>query len=191
MNAPDPQSDPRDLPLDEHRELRRNFARSWHQAETRVQAFVFSMVPGFHDAEDLIQKIAEEAAVRFDEYDADRGPFEAWVIFWAKRRIIDHFRKVRRDRHVFDESLVEKIADAQIARAGTTDPRAEALEHCLDKLPPKSRGMLDRRYVDDQSPTQIASDLGSTPGSIRVQLCRIRDTLADCITRRVAKEESK
>lgn len=177
---------------DRHRALRVQFARLWGQAETSVAAFVFSLVPSFHDAEDLVQQIAEEVAERFDEYDPSR-PFEAWVIWLAKKRVIDHFRKLRRDRLVFDDALIERVAEIHTQRSQRGGPatgadHAEALEHCLDQLPDKSRRLLDQRYVDNLTPTQIAESAGSTSGSIRVQLHRLRDLLAECIRRRVARE---
>jgi RNA polymerase sigma-70 factor (ECF subfamily) len=177
-------------PLDPHREMRRQFARLWQQAEPHVQAFVFSMVPSFHDAEDLVQKLAEEVAVRFDEYDAAR-PFEAWVIWIARHRVIDHFRRARRDRHVFDESLIDAIAEAQVERARSVDPRAEALERCVERLPIKSRSLLDLRYVQNETPAAIADRLGSTAGSIRVQLHRVRESLAECIGKMTAGEAGR
>ena len=103
----------------------------------------------------------------------------------AKYRILDHFRKAGRDRHVFDDTLVDALADAQMELASTVDHRADALEHCLGKLPPRSRRLLDLRYVDGMRPTQIADEIDSTPGSVRVMLFRVRNLLADCITRHV------
>jgi len=173
---------------DHHRVLRRRFAGLWGRTEMSVQAFVFSLVPSFHDAEDLLQQIAEESAERFDEFDETRGSFEAWVILRARRRIIDHFRKKRRDRHVFDDAIIQRVADLHIQRAGSSDSRTEALEHCIDQLPDKSRRLLEARYVDDRTPAEIADESGSTAGSIRVQLHRVRDVLADCIRRYLARE---
>lgn len=177
INQPDP-----------HRALRVQFARLWGQSETAVAAFVFSLVPSFHDAEDLVQQIAEEVAERFDEYDPQR-PFEAWVIWLAKHRVIDHFRRLRRDRLVFDDDLIQRVAEIHTKRSapGIAD-HGEALEHCLDQLPAKSRRLLNQRYVDNLTPTQIAERAGSTSGSIRVQLHRLRDLLAECVRRRVARE---
>ena len=169
------------------REMRRQFARLWNTAQKSVQAYVFSLVPSFHDAEDLIQQIAEEVAVHFDEYDPQRS-FEAWVIWRAKLRVIDHFRKAGRDRLIFDEALVDAVAKSHISLSSTINDRAEALEFCIDQLPNRSRRMLDLRYVDGLKPAEIAEQLGSTSGSVRTTLLRLRDALADCITRRMAVE---
>lgn len=177
MNDAAPNPDP-------HREMRRQFARLWSRSEKSVQAYVFSLVPSFHDAEDVIQQVAEEAAGQFDQYDPDR-PFEAWVIARAKFRILDHFRKTGRDRHVFNDALVELLAESQIARVSQVDPRAEALEHCLQELPPRSRKLLDLRYVNAMQPMQIAEQIDSTTGSVRVTLHRIRNLLRDCIARQL------
>jgi RNA polymerase sigma-70 factor (ECF subfamily) len=65
-------------------------------------------------------------------------------------------------------------------------PRREALERCLDGLPPKSRSLVTFRYHNGLKIDQIAAAVQSTPGSVRVALFRIRETLAACIERRLA-----
>jgi RNA polymerase sigma-70 factor (ECF subfamily) len=172
---------------DFHREMRRQFARLWSESEKSVQAYVFSMVPSFHDAEDVIQQVAEAAAIHFDEYDPQR-PFVAWVIGKAKYRILDHFRKAGRDRHVFVDALADVLAEPRIASSSQANDRAEALEHCLKELPERSRQLLDLRYVDGMNPMQIASQVDLTIGSVRVSLHRIRNLLAECISRRLRTE---
>ncbi len=57
---------------------RAEFAQCWVKAEPSISAYVFAAVAGFHDAEDVVQRIAQELARRFDEYDTDR-PFLGWA----------------------------------------------------------------------------------------------------------------
>ncbi len=70
---------------------RAQFAQCWLEAEPSVSAYVFASVTGFHDAEDVVQRIAQELARRFDEYDSSR-PFVGWVLWIAKSRVIDFYR---------------------------------------------------------------------------------------------------
>ncbi len=53
-------------------ETREHLARLWNQAESAVQAYVFSAVSGFQDAEDVVQQVAMTVARRFNEYDESR-----------------------------------------------------------------------------------------------------------------------
>jgi RNA polymerase sigma-70 factor (ECF subfamily) len=50
--------------------------------------------------------------------------------------------------------------------------------------------MLELRYVDEMSAAEVADEIGSTSGSVRVLLTRVRSALADCIQRRLAAERA-
>jgi len=167
-------------------ELRERLSRLWMQADQAVHAYVFAAVHQFQDAEDIVQQVALTAARRFDEYDGSR-PFVAWVLWLAKSKIIDHYRSKGRQKR-FSELLLDKMAARLTERQAGAHAGAEALERCIEKLPPKSRRLLDLRYVDDASVETIARAISSTAGSVRVMLFRIRDRLSECVKTELAKE---
>ncbi len=157
------------------------------QAEPAVNAYVFAAVQRFQDAEDVVQQVALAAARRFEEYDGSR-PFIAWVLWLAKSKIVDHYRAQGRQKLVFSASLLDQTANRLVERQTADRAGAAALERCVEKLPPKSRRLLDLRYVDDAPMEAIAQAIDSTSGSVRVMLFRIRNLLADCIAAELAKE---
>lgn len=157
------------------------------QSEPAVEAYVFAAVQRFQDAEDIVQQVALAAARRFEEYDESR-PFVAWVLWLAKSRIIDHYRVQGRRKLVFSETLLDRTAARLVERQAAVHAGAAALETCIDKLPPKSRKLLDLRYVEDASMEAIARAVDSTAGSVRVMLFRIRELLAECVRAELAKE---
>ncbi len=141
-----------------------------------MSAYVFAAISGFHDAEDVVQRIAQELARRFDEYDPNR-PFTGWALWIAKSRVIDFYRVQGRRRIVFSDDLLRQLAETIAQQADGRNQRREALEACLDGLPGKSRRMLELRFVDELSPAEVAREIGSTSGSVRVLLTRIRAAL--------------
>lgn len=165
------------------------FAQCWLEVEPSVSAYVFASISGFHDAEDVVQRIAQELARRFDEYDASR-PFVGWALWIAKSRVIDFYRAQNRTRVVFSDELLAQLADTIAKQADGRSHRREALEACLEELPPRSRRLLDLRYVDDLSADEMAQETGTTSGSVRVLLSRVRTALANCIERRLAMENA-
>lgn len=173
----------------DERQTREEFTHLWLDAEPSVSAYVFAAVPGFHDAEDVVQRIAQELARRFDEYDADR-PFVGWALWIAKSRVIDFYRVQRRTRIVFSDQLLAQLAETIEKQADQRSDRREALEACLQELPPKSRRLLDLKYVEGTSAAEMARETGSTTGSVRVALSRVRTGLANCIARRLAMENA-
>ncbi len=174
--------------MDENQK-REEFTHYWLQAEPSVSAYVFASISGFHDAEDVVQRIAQELARRFDEYDSSRS-FVAWTLWIAKSRVIDFYRTQDRARIIFSDELLSQLADTIARQADGRSHRREALDACLDELPAKSRQLLDLRYVDELSAEETARAVGSTSGSVRVLLSRVRTVLASCIERRLAMENS-
>ncbi|TWU04787.1 sigma-70 family RNA polymerase sigma factor [Stieleria varia] len=172
--------------MDENQK-REEFTHHWLAAEPAVSAYVFASVAGFHDAEDVVQRIAQELARRFDEYESDR-PFVGWALWIAKSRVIDFYRSQDRTRIVFSDELLAQLADTIARQVDGRSRRREALEACLDELPPKSRRLLDLRYVEERSAAEMARETGATSGSVRVLLSRVRTALVRCIERRLALE---
>lgn len=170
-------------------DVRERLSRLWMQAEPSVNAYVFAAIQRFQDAEDIVQQVALAAARRFEEYDESR-PFVAWVLWLAKSKIIDHYRMQGRRKLVFSEALLDQTAARLVDRQESDYVGAAALEKCLDKLPAKSRKLLDLRYLEDASMEAIARVIGSTAGSVRVMLFRVRNLLADCVKAELAREGS-
>lgn len=174
--------------MDENQK-REEFTHHWLEVEPSVSAYVFASISSFHDAEDVVQRIAQELARRFDEYDSSR-PFVGWALWIAKSRVIDFYRAQDHARVVFSDELLSQLADIIAKHADGRSHRREALEACLEDLPPKSRRLLDLRYVEELSAAQMAQETGTTSGSVRVLLSRVRTVLASCIERRLAMENA-
>lgn len=173
--------------MNDENQSRQDFAQRWLEAEPSISAYVFASVARFHDAEDVIQRIAQDLARRFDEYDSER-PFLGWAMWIAKSRVIDFYRSQGRSQLLFSDDLLRRLSETIAEQAEDRSHRREALDACLDELPERSRRMLELRYIDDLSSAEVGQELGSTDGSVRVLLSRIRTALANCIDRRLAME---
>jgi RNA polymerase sigma-70 factor (ECF subfamily) len=168
-------------------EIREKMTRLWLSSETAVRAFVAAAVGKAADREDVVQQTALTVARRFEEYD-DSRPFLAWVLWLAKSRVIDHYRSRSKLPQGLSEQLLDSLAIKLVERGEQVTPRSEALEHCLEKLPDRSRQLIRSKYQEGQRIEQIAQSIRSTPASVRVTLFRIRESLAECIERRLAME---
>ncbi len=177
--------------MDREQEIqtRERLTRLWLEAEPAVRAYVGAAVREFHDAEDVVQQVALTAARRFDEFDASR-PFLAWVLWLAKSRVVDHYRQQARERRLFSEGLLDRLAAALVSQQAELPARQAALERCLERLPEKSRRLLTLRYAEDASVAEVATAVQSTAGAVRVMLFRIRNLLSQCIEEQLANEAS-
>jgi RNA polymerase sigma-70 factor, ECF subfamily len=114
--------------------------------------------------------------------------FWAWASEVARYSVLTHLKKVGRDRHVFDESVLNELAADAQALAAQTDERRGALDRCLEKLPAPQRLLLDRRYGLHESIAAIAQALRRPEGSMRQTLYRIREALLRCIEKELHVE---
>ena len=171
-------------------EIRQRMTLHWLEAEQTVRAYIAGAVRSFADREDLRQQVALTIARRFDEFDEQR-PFLAWALWIAKSRVIDFYRSQNRTPQFLSDSLLDKYADLLVRRQEVISRRHEALEHCLEKLPDRSRALIRFRYQDGLRIEQIAETIRSTSSSVRVALYRIRNALADCIQALLASESAE
>lgn len=168
-------------------EIREQMTRHWLSCETSIRAYVATAIRSVADREDVVQQVALTIARRFEEYDHQR-PFLAWALWLAKSRIIDYYRTQTRQRALLSDDALERLAEQFTRTQQSACLRLQALENCLEKLPQRSRSMIQYRYRDDLPIDKIADSIKSTPGTVRVALYRIRNALAQCIEDQLAKE---
>lgn len=171
-------------PLSPQQAQMRRLTLLWMKAQPVVAGFVASVVRDRHDAEDLTQEVAAAVASSFDRYD-DSQPFTPWAMGVARNKVLHYLRTAKRDRHVFDESLVLGLATAHEKLNDDYDDRRDALVFCLEHVPGNARKVLGLRYVREMEVQKIADQLGKTPGAVSNLLYRTRLALANCIRLRL------
>ncbi len=163
-----------------------NLTSLWITAQPIILSFVRSMVYRFEDAEDIVQQVAIVAAKRFDDFDHSR-PFVPWALGIARNLVL----RYNRDKNIHNVILVDNQLMEQITEAFTDKPSGStevnvALEHCISNLTDRARNLIQLRYVRDLSPRDIADRLGTSANVVSVTLNRVRTTLKNCISKRLA-----
>lgn len=158
----------------------KELTRQWIEIQPILFAYIRTSVSNYADAEDLLQVVAQDIVAKYEGYDSSR-PFIGWVLWLAKSRIIDHYRKQGRDKLVFGEEALSCLATASEKLPAEASWRQEALDECIQKLPAKSVQLLEMRYVDDMKPQEMSEALGTTSGTVRVALTRLRKAIAQCV----------
>ena len=85
------------------------------------------------------------------------------------------------------EPLTEQFeADwRQFAREDDGESWLVALRHCMSEATPRVRMALDRFYADGCSRTDLAREIGMSEDGVKSLLRRARETLRDCIEKRI------
>ncbi len=145
-----------------------------------LRAFVRALVIESHAADDVLQRVNLVLWQKADEFTPGTN-FRAWACRVARFEALAFHQERRRDRHLFRESLIEKLAsDAEQELSELSDYR-ERLTHCLQKLTPEQRALVAERYSDTGSVQQIAAREGRTADAVSASLYRIRRLLWNCL----------
>ena len=156
----------------------------WTKAQSHVASFISLMVPDFHDAEDVLQRVAVALVKKFHEFDRQRS-FRDWAVGIARYEILAYQRRKARDRHVFDENIIKQVSQMYREAESAFDDVREALAECVGKVTGRNRRLLEMWYLNGVNQVEIARELDTTPNTVYVSLHRIRTALRDCVRRRL------
>ncbi len=162
----------------------------WAQSQPLIAAFISSLVPDFHDADDILQNVAMVTVRKYDQYDPQRS-FVAWAIGIAKNEILKHQSKQGKRPLVLDIDAIDSVTQVYAKENSTLhDTRIDlknAISTCMSRLKGKWQQVMEMHYLREQSPARIAQQLGMTRNNVFVTLHRIRIALRDCVNRRLGE----
>ena len=161
------------------------FLRLYAEHEVALHTFVRSLLPTRQEASDVMQEVIVALWQGF----VSAVEFRPWAFGVARNVVRMHLRRRMRDRHVFDDELVNRLADKAVQQEPHHVGEREALENCLQKLPLSQKELVLTAYTKGTRMDDLANRRGQTPMSLYKQLHRIRQALLDCVERNLAKEE--
>src|SRR3954447_4529472 len=113
--------------------------------QRQVFSYIYVLVHNRSDAEDLLQETSLVICEKFNEF-KEGTDFVAWACQIAYWRVRYSRQKFARSKVVFDQDILDVVAQTASALAGELDDRHEALAHCLQRLHPRDRDLLIARY---------------------------------------------
>lgn len=149
-----------------------------------LHTFVRSMLTTREEASEVMQEVIVILWQKFSLVDE----FRPWAFGVARIAALRHLERQRRDRHVFDDALVNRLADLALEQKPQHLTEREALDACLHKLPAAQRELVLTAYTKGTRMDNLATRRGQTPMALYKLLHRIRQALLDCVQRTLAKE---
>lgn len=163
------------------------FLKLFLENERHLYAFIVCILPSLADADDVLQETSLILWKKINEFQPGTD-FLAWACRIAQYRVLQFYEKQGRSRLHFDEQALEAIAAETIDRGPVLEARHQALARCLETLKQRDLDLLQRRYTDDSTPQQIATQVGRSIDAVYKALSRIHDSLMQCIQRKLARE---
>jgi RNA polymerase sigma-70 factor (ECF subfamily) len=164
------------------------FAEHLRRHQTRLYAYIHSLVRDLNDADDLFQQTTLILWKKFDDFDR-RLSFFSWACGVARLEVANFLRSRSRQRLYFTDDLNLLLAEAQAELSNEeVEEQREALAGCVEKLRERDRELLRECYEDSAGVHRVAGRLGRSPQSVYNSLRRIRRALHQCIARTIARK---
>jgi len=154
------------------------------QHQRRIFSYIYTLVPDRHNSEDILQETSLVICEKFADFEPGTD-FVAWacqIAYWEVRRARQKFARAK---VIFDQEIVDAVAETAGTMAEEITQRHEALEHCLRKLHPRDRELVLMRYEPGSGVEEAAQRSGRTLEAAYKALGRIRKLLLDCVTQRL------
>jgi RNA polymerase sigma-70 factor, ECF subfamily len=161
------------------------FLSLYAEHQVALHTFIRAMLPRREEADEVMQDVI---VVLWQKFDSAQD-FKKWAFGVARLEVLKFLQTRKRDRHVFDDALVNQLADRAVLLEQRHFSEREALESCLQKLPEVQRDLVLTAYTKGRSMDALATLRGQTPMSLYKLLHRIRQSLQECVQKTVAKRE--
>lgn len=159
------------------------------QNQRRLYAYILTLLPNRADADDVLQ---DASMVMWDKFDAGRPPtdFLAWGRRVAYHKVLDFYKKTHRAEARLSRVFLERVAGSAADRCDALrlDDRREALAACFEKLAPKDRDLLTRRFARGATTQAMSQELGRSVDAVYKALAKVRQNLLDCVQKSLARE---
>lgn len=156
-----------------------------------IRSYIITQIPGWPDVRDVLQEVNIVLWEKQKSFKPGTN-FGAWACTVARYKVLEHRRAEARRNGVliFNEDLSRTLgADIQEREPDALEEQRWALDQCLAKLSPANRRLLKARYdASAGALARLADETGRSRESLRVTLCRIRDSLRRCIRNLLALE---
>ena len=156
------------------------FVRLFMAHQRRILSFVATLVPNLADAEDVVQEVSTVHWEKFDQFEPGRD-FAAWAFRIARFKVMELRRQQQRPM-VFDESLIEQIADDAAEMSAELSAQQTAMDDCVEQLSDEQRELIELRYRQQEKLSVVAGRVGRSVETVRQRLRRIYKQLEKCIT---------
>lgn len=155
-----------------------------------IYFMMFKMVRNTDDADDLTIEAFGKAFSRLDQYSPSFA-FSTWLFKIASNNSIDFIRKKRIKVTSMDTGYTTDDGELIYldAKSYTPDPeetiiqsqKVKLMRDLVTKLKPRYRELVELRYFEELSYEEIAETLNLPLGTVKAQLFRARDFLANMI----------
>lgn len=148
------------------------FAELYEANFARVYAYVAHRVGNREEAQDLTSEVFHQALSGLHGYHWRGVPFVAWLLGIAAHVLAERWQRVGRHAEVPADELELAGVDPKIEQSAM-------LFQLVQALPEDQRHVIVRRFVNQRSLREIATEMGRSEGAIKQLQLRALEKLRD------------
>ncbi len=158
-----------------------------------IRRFVRSLLPTRDGVDDVMQETALECWKKFSEFAPKKSEdvvdeFIRWACVIARYKALSWSRDRARDRLVFREDVIDKLATSATSRLAHRDDQHRAVMTCLGKLTEDQRRLVLSVHSPGQSVSKIAAETGEAARRLYSRVNVLRKRLLQCVQGQYASE---
>lgn len=154
--------------------------------ERELLAFARMLLPTWNAVDDVLQEASLVMWRKVDQLEQD-NEFLPWAKVIVRFEALKQMRRFSRDRLVLDGSLLNLLADEEMAGDNSVvESEKKALQLCLEQFSAEHRKLLLAPHSGGTKVKEMAEAIGKTPNSLYKILGRLRCKLHDCVLGRLA-----
>lgn len=129
------------------------------------------------DREDCLSEVTMRVWERIEQFDRERGSWNAWLTAVTRNTALNYARNVSRGGSGGEISEDTPSPEPTPEEAVIRRERQAAVDQALRRLPSGDRILFYRKYYYLQSTAQIARELGMTERAVEGKLYRLKKQL--------------
>ncbi len=140
----------------------------------RVYNFIYARLKNSADADDVTSTTFLKMNENLESYNPERAAFSTWLFRIANNAIIDHTRRLDRNKESEWEEFFDPAAPEheEPERQMINSETSRELLAALDKLSERERRIVELRYWGEQDTRTIAQLVSMSESNVRVTLHR-------------------
>jgi RNA polymerase sigma-70 factor, ECF subfamily len=157
------------------------------QSQADLSRYIYSLCQNKGDSEDILQDACLALWKKFDTYDP-KQPFLNWAFRFAYYEVMK-FRDRQKKKITLCETTFKILAEEHSENIDILKVQRKMLKQCLTKLPESEKELINLRYGQRLTVTEINKMFSETGKKIYRAFERIRLKLYKCVDTKLTEED--
>jgi len=165
----------------------RDFVQLMTEYQPRLYGYILTLAGNPDAANDVLQDVNIVLWKQSAQFTPGSN-FKAWSFRIAHFQYMAHRQKRLRDKILFSDELISKLATEAKDVDELYEQRKVSLERCLELMPERSREVIRLRYADELNMDQMSEKLRRNSNAVYQILFRARRWLIECVQKEALSE---